>query len=56
MEIRRCRAETAETDLLPTERVIRMMTLRMMTRITSTAEGVESREKQHDLSPYFETS
>jgi hypothetical protein len=55
MEIRRCRAEIAEADLLPTERTIRMTTLRMMTRIRSTAEDVESHEKRHDLSPFFET-
>ena len=48
--------EIAEADLLQTERVIRMMTLRMMTRITSTAEVVKRCEMRHDLSPYFETT
>jgi hypothetical protein len=50
MEIRRCRVEIAAADLLRTERAIRMMILRKMTRITSTAEGLKRSERQHDVS------
>jgi hypothetical protein len=49
MEIRRCRAEIAPADLLPTERAIGMMNLRKTAR-ASTAEGLKRIERRHDLS------
>ena len=53
LEIRRCRAGIAVADLLQTEKAIRTMTLKMMTRITSTAEGLKRCER-HELSLYFD--